>query len=213
MEIHAFDGTPEAGTTPGCSRLATCHHAAVVAASGNTTVPTEPEAPPSSSSYVLGARTVPCVFLAWSKYQPHRVGEVAPFDPRAAGPFVVGREDPGDPARVHFFQIRPGSTIDGGPLAGVNLSREQFAITVDGDTLCVRNTGSAHALADGTEIPKGATVRLGPGSVLEVVGNCVLLVGRSPLSLPPPPACLLPLHPFGQPDRLGLVGESARMHQ
>jgi two-component system nitrogen regulation response regulator GlnG/two-component system response regulator HydG len=46
-----------------------------------------------------------------------------------------------------------------------------------------------------------------------VPGNCVLLVGQSPLSLPPPPAKLLPLHPFGEADRLGLVGESWRAHQ
>ena len=181
---------------------------------GNTTVPT-PEGPSSSSSPTSsrGTRVVPALFIAWSHHQPARIGEVALFDPNAAAPFIVGREDVGDPPCVHFLQLRPGVTIDGGPLTGVNISHQQFDITVEGDALRVRNVGRTRPLADGTEIPRGSSVLLRPGAVLEVPGNCVLLVGQSPLSFPPPPACLLPLHPFGEADRLGIVGESWRAYQ
>ena len=61
--------------------------------------------------------------------------------------------------------------------------------------------------------PRDAAVVLRVGAVLEVTSNCVLLVGQSPLALPPPPARLLPLHPFGEVDRMGIVGESARVQQ
>jgi transcriptional regulator with AAA-type ATPase domain len=189
-----------------------------VPGTGNTTVPT-PEDPSSSSSSLSapGSRLVSALFLCWSAHQPARVGEVALFDPHASAPqasvpFILGREDPGDPPRVHFLQLRAGETLDGGPLTGNNISREQFHITVERDALRVRNTGNAHARVDGAVFPKDTTVLLGPGAVLEVNGNCVLLVGRSPLSLAPPLARLLPLHPFGEADRLGIVGESWRAH-
>jgi DNA-binding NtrC family response regulator len=181
----------------------------VVPGTGNTTVPT-PEDPSSSSP---ASRVVPALFLAWSAHQPDRAGEVALFDPDAADPFVLGREDAGDPARVHFLQLRPGETVDGGPLTGRNISRQQLRITVEGDAVRVRNVGTARVVADGAEVPRDSTVLLRPGAVLEVPGNSVLLVGRSPLSLPPPPARLLPLHPFGEVDRLGFVGESCRAQQ
>jgi DNA-binding NtrC family response regulator len=184
--------------------------APVVPGTGNTTVPTDPE---DASSSDAAARLVSALFVAWSHHQPERAGEVALFDANDAGPFIVGREDEGDPARVHFLQLRPGDTIDGGPLTGRNISRQQFRITVEGDALRVQNVGSARALADGNEVPRDLTVLLRPGAVLEVPGNCVLLVGLSPLSLPPPPARLLPLHPFGEADRLGIVGESWRVQQ
>ena len=184
----------------------------VVPGTGNTTIPTPEDPSPSPCSF-LGPRLAPAIFLAWSRHQPERAGEVALFDPNAAAPFIVGREDPGDPARVHFLQIRPGAILDGGPLTERNISREQFRVTVEGDALRVQNTGIAPALADGTGIPRGTAVLLRPGSVLEVPGHCVLLAGRSPLSLAPPPARLLPLHPFGEPDRMGIVGESWRAQQ
>jgi DNA-binding NtrC family response regulator len=182
-----------------------------VPGTGNTTVPSAPEAPSSSSHSSSPGRLVLALFLAQSYHQPERVGEVALFDSNDPSPFIVGREDVGDPPRVHLFQIRPGQTVDGGPLTGRNISRRQFDITVEGDALRVVNLGSARALANGIDIPPAASVLLRPGAILEVFGNCVLLVGLSPLSLPP--ARLLPLFPFGEADRQGLVGESWRMHQ
>ncbi len=184
-------------------------------ATGNTTVPTAPESRSGSSCSSLSSpsRLFPALFLCWSRHEPDRAGEVAVFDPRAVAPAIVGREHPGGPRRVHFSQLRAGETTDGGPLTGDNVSHEQFRVMAEGDALRVHNTGNAHAFVNGEPFPKGATLLLVPGDVLEVYGNCVLLVGLSPLSLPPPTAALLPLHPFGEPDRLGIVGESWRTHQ
>ncbi|HEY3818045.1 MAG TPA: sigma 54-interacting transcriptional regulator [Polyangiaceae bacterium] len=179
---------------------------------GNTTVPT-PEDPSSSPPSSLSERVVPALFLCWSAHDAHRIGEVALFDPRARAPFTLGREDPGDPARVHFFQLRPGESHDGGALTGKNISREQLRITVEDDALRVLVTGKASVLVDGTSVPCGTSVVLRPGAVVEVRGNCVLLAGHSPLSLPPPPPRFSPLHAYGEADRVGLVGESARMHR
>ena len=190
--------------------------ATVVPGSSNTTVPT-PEDPssssPGSSARSRGARVVPALFLAWSFHQPDRAGEVALFDPFLAGPFFLGREKEGEPARTHFSQLLPGETIDGGPLVGDNISGEQFRVTVEGDALRLQNTGKARVRVNGTELPRGAAVLLRPGDVVEVHGNCVLLVGRSPLSFPPPPAVLLPLPPSGEAGRLGIVGASWRAQQ
>jgi len=193
-----------------------------VPGTGNTTVPTpdDPSSPFSSSAPGSPARLVSALFLVWSRDQHDRVGQVALFDPLdpttpslPSAPAILGREKPGDPPCVHFLELRAGETIDAGALTGINLSSPQFHITVEGDALRVLNVGTAVARADGTVIPRGTSVLLRPGAILEVHGNCLLLVGLSPVSIPPPPACFLPLRPFGDPDRLGLVGESARMHQ
>lgn len=180
---------------------------------GNTTVPS-PEDPPSSSSLAFhGARVVPALFLMWSHDQPDRIGQVALFDPHLAAFFILGREVVGGPLRVHFHQLRPGASFDGGPLTGINISHDQLHITVMDGALWVRNIGTPRVLADGTEVPRDSDVLLRPGTVLEVPGNCVLLVGQSPLSFPPPPAQLLPLHAIGEADRIGIVGESWRAQQ
>ena len=179
-----------------------------MAGSGNTTVPTRADDPSRSAPY---QRLVPALFIMWSAHQPERIGEVALFDPSDGIHFIIGREIEGGPARVHFFQIRPGETIDGGPLTGENISQEQFRITVDGNSLRLQNTGSCTVRVDGTEVERNVTVLVGPGSVVEVHGHCVLLVGESPLSLPRPNHRLLPLQPFGEADRMRLVGESRRM--
>ncbi|HEY6463848.1 MAG TPA: sigma 54-interacting transcriptional regulator, partial [Polyangiaceae bacterium] len=177
---------------------------------GNTTIPTEPE---SRSSLASSEGLVLALFLAWSAHQPERVGEAALFDPRAPGPSVAGREVPGGPARVHFLQILPGETIDGGPLTGENISQEQLEIDVVGEALRIRNVGRALVRVNGTDLPRWQAVIAPPGTAVEVHGNCVLLVGVSPLSLPAPHPRLLPLHAFGQADRMGFAGESWRMHR
>jgi transcriptional regulator with AAA-type ATPase domain len=184
-----------------------------VSGTGNTTVPTPPEDPSLRSSSPDGGRLVLCLFHAWSETQPERAGEVALLDPviRGPGPHIFGREIDGGPGREHFFQLLPGEIIDGGPLVGQNISHEQLAIAVEGDALRVENRSSVAVKVDGANLARYASVLARPGSVIEVHGNCVLLVGLSPLSLRPAPAAFLPLHPFGQPDRIGLAGGSARM--
>jgi DNA-binding NtrC family response regulator len=175
--------------------------------SGNTTAPSGRE---DLSFSDPRPRLVPALIIAHSYLQPDRIGECCPIDPHAPGPYIFGSEREGTEPRAHFGQIRAGEIVDGGPLTGKNLSRDQFRAEAEGDSLRIENTGEAILSCNLTEVPKGTVFTARPGDVLHLHHNCVLLVGYAPVSLPPPNDRLLPLHSFGEPDVLGTTGESWR---
>ncbi len=115
---------------------------------------------------------------------------------------------PGDPARVHFLQQRPGESIDYGPLTGVNISREQLRVHVQQLGLLIDVVGDAATFVDGARVQKGCSAYVRPGAVIQITGNCVLLVTVRPNELPAISAALRPLAPFGDPDGVGNTGES-----
>jgi len=175
--------------------------------SGNTTAPSGREDLLFSDPR---PRLVPGITIAHSYLQPDRIGECCPIDPHAPGPTIFGSEREGTPPRAHFLQIRASEIIDGGPLTGKNLSRDQFRAEAEGDSLRIENTGEAILSCNLTEVPKGTVFMARAGDVLHLHHNCVLLVGYAPVSLPAPNDRLLPLHSFGEHDVLGITGESWR---
>jgi hypothetical protein len=145
--------------------------------------------------------------IAWSREEPHRIGEAAPVDRQS----LLGRggHRPEDPApRVAFFQQRPWGATSRPPLEGSRISRVQLELspTAD-DRLAVRSLGRCALRINGTEASSGV---VGPGDTLTLHNAMVLLVIRRS-----PSVCVLrsPLSalsfPFGRADPHGFVGESA----
>lgn len=167
---------------------------------GNTTSPADP-AERLRSSGPTDAR-VPAFIVCHCTPEPGRAGEVALFDPKARGPFVIGR------AGVHFFRQRPGEMVDCGRLKGESISGEQLVVSTEGEGVRVHNVGRAPVFVDGSRLPRGASVHALPGAVVEVYGHSVFLLTLRPPSLPETHRLLLPLHPYGEPDAMGFTGES-----
>jgi DNA-binding NtrC family response regulator len=144
--------------------------------------------------------------IAWSRDEPHRLGEAAPV----GQPSVLGRGDhrPEDPAtRVTFFQQRPWGATARPPLEGSRISRLQLELSPTADErLAVRSLGRCALLINGTEASSGV---VGPGDTLMLHNAMVLLVVRRSQSV-----CMLrsPLaalsFSFGRADPHGFVGES-----
>jgi DNA-binding NtrC family response regulator len=167
---------------------------------GNTTSPADP-AERLRSSDPSGA-WVPAFVIGHCIPEPGRAGEVALVDPKARGPFVIGR------AGVHFFRQRPGEMVDCGRLKGETISGEQLVVSNEGDGLRVHNVGRAPVFVDGSRLPRDTSVHALPGTVVEVYGHSVFLLTLRPLSMPEPHRLLLPMHPFGEPDSMRITGES-----
>ncbi|MCU0655116.1 MAG: sigma 54-interacting transcriptional regulator [Polyangiaceae bacterium] len=142
--------------------------------------------------------------LAWSLAEPARVGEVA----RMPGPTAVlgrggGAEEDAAP-RLVFLRSRPGEHGALVPLAGQGLSRIQLRLQTRGASLEVINAGRAALRVNGVTVPRAL---VSPGDVLHIERQLVLLVVRQPSGLlsGSGPA---PSFAFGEPDPIGLVGES-----
>ncbi|MEZ4321484.1 MAG: sigma 54-interacting transcriptional regulator [Myxococcota bacterium] len=135
--------------------------------------------------------------LAWSHREPQRVGEVG----FVAGPTVLGRGDASG-ARVRFVRSRPGVEEDRGPLGSPSISRDQLELEPVGDGIRVRCVGRCPMRIDGAPCSEGV---LEPGSTLELQNELVFVATHRVRDLAPIPD--LPLHPFGQPDAYGIVGE------
>jgi two-component system nitrogen regulation response regulator GlnG/two-component system response regulator HydG len=69
------------------------------------------------------------LMIAWSASEPARVGEVG-LVPSDGRPCIVGRGDAaaGEPERIRFARIRPGSHLEMAALAGRESSRRQLAV-------------------------------------------------------------------------------------
>src|SRR5262245_34859115 len=81
---------------------------------------------------------LPALLIAWAPAEPHRIGEVALFEPDG-GARVLGRgESAGGAERTAFLRQRPGRTDRTGPLASPGLSREQLRVRVENGSLKVQ---------------------------------------------------------------------------
>jgi hypothetical protein len=173
--------------------------------SGNTTVPADLDDSwdlPSSPTLAFG------LVICHSSHEANREGQVAIVDPSRPGPWIVGRGVFSDSRTLSFVEQRPGERIPCGPLTGANLSKRQLLVTIEGDALRIHNIGWCTLFVDGVLVPQDRSVLVGAGAVLDLRGNCVLVVDRRPAELPALSPALLPLHPYGDADRTGIVGES-----
>ena len=144
--------------------------------------------------------------IAFSGAQPHRIGEIAFF---TLGQWVfLGRGDTELEKFVHFAQQRPGQIFAVDPrdgiLEGKTLSKRQLRLRFVGDGIEVENIGKCRMYISGRECQRGV---LRPGDTLRLRDELVLLCVSRPRVLPKLQA-EGPLHPFGEADEFGIVGES-----
>ncbi len=161
------------------------------------TLESKAEVPETSDSLFRGLQLV----IAWSVAEPARVGEVGRF----GGSGILGRGDDGSKDRVRWYRERPSGVEPRPPLADPRVSREQLEIRRLDDTwLEVRAIGRRAVVIDGRPLETGETRCVSVGSRL-TIGDRLLLAVAPTEPFPPAEGRL---HPFGEPDDDGLVGES-----
>ena len=139
--------------------------------------------------------------VLWSRDEPERVGEIAFVPERQRTTWTIGREAAGRD-RLGFARQRPGRSQETGQLRARRVSRDHLLISLDGDQLCFRNGGRLQVKVNDQTVPDA---RLAVGDTVEIDHELLLLVVRRPGKRP---ALGGPLHPFGEADRDGVVGES-----
>ncbi|PCC67859.1 Sigma-54 interaction domain-containing protein [Nannocystis exedens] len=145
--------------------------------------------------------------ILWSADEPERVGEVALApDDRPGATYLLGRAEASgdDPApRLEWARQRPGLVTLTGPLRSPRLSRTQLAVELGQGVLHLDNRGRSPLLLGGREVQRAT---LAPDDVVVLARVAVFMCVRRPAAIAPadPP---LPLHPFGDADADGIVGE------
>jgi two-component system nitrogen regulation response regulator GlnG/two-component system response regulator HydG len=136
--------------------------------------------------------------VAWCAHEPERVGEIVRLGRGGRG--KLGRGGEGGVDRARLVRRRPGGDEERPALSDPQLSRDQLELVEDGDAWVVRNLGRRKARLDDRPIGEG---RAGVGATLEIEDRLLLVAVRDEaLSTDPE------LHPFGEPDADGFVGES-----
>ncbi|MEL6349754.1 MAG: sigma 54-interacting transcriptional regulator [Myxococcota bacterium] len=144
--------------------------------------------------------------LLWSREEPDRIGETFLFPPRRGG-WTFGRALRQDvaPARVvRPFRQRPGQNMRRPLLASRRISREQLRLRPNRGGLMIENVGSRTLHVNGEALQHALVY---PGDCVELHRELLLLCVQRPMLIPGASAALT-LHPFGQADSDGLVGES-----
>jgi two-component system nitrogen regulation response regulator GlnG/two-component system response regulator HydG len=167
---------------------------------------------PDSVSASEGAVAPPMMLalaLVWCREAPHRIGELLLPPPGSPGPPRVFGRGPSrvsdSQPRLLLVRDRPGSSETTEPLDSQRLSREQLMLRVrDDQVIEVTNLGQAPIRIDGKEAASG-TLRV--GSTLQVGSQLVLFCIERPAWMQGSWAKEA-LHPFGEPDGDGIVGES-----
>ncbi len=106
-----------------------------------------------------------------------------------------------------LIRQRPGAQEATGPLVlPRRISRRQLRLTTEPrGTLRVENLGRCPLIHGGEERARADLV---PGDVIELRHELVFVCARRPRALPAlPPEYPVALHPFGEPDAFGFVGE------
>jgi two-component system nitrogen regulation response regulator GlnG/two-component system response regulator HydG len=170
------------------------------------------ETQPDTSSSSGGAVAPPAMLalaLVWCREAPHRIGELLLPPPGSPGPRRIfgrgpSRAQDSEP-RLLLVRDRPGSTETAAPLDLQRLSREHLSLQVrDNLVIEVTNLGQASIRIDGNDVASG-TVRV--GNTLQVGSQLLFVCIRRPGWMQARWAKGA-LHPFGEPDGDGFVGES-----
>jgi len=150
--------------------------------------------------------SVPALVVAWSREEPHRVGEVAFVDAEQ----VLGRgggraED--TRSRVRLQRQRPAGTTMMGPIGSVRISRAQLRLRPRGGDVEVESVGRCPLLINGEPAERGV---VGPGDTLHLKNELLLLVAERPERMPPlrSSTSMAADFRFGEADPFGLVGET-----
>ncbi len=150
--------------------------------------------------------------VAWSREEPHRVGQVILLpggpNPRTV---VLGRGPASAPGqlRAELLRQRPGGNTETVPLGGSAISREQLEVVAVKGGVFVRSVGRCPMVVGGLQVSEATLL---PGETLSLQGQLHLVVVRRPGRIPALRAWPRSLeHPFGEADAFGFVGESAAM--
>jgi two-component system nitrogen regulation response regulator GlnG/two-component system response regulator HydG len=152
-----------------------------------------------------GPASLLALVIAWSREEPHRVGEIALID----GEQILGRGGarPDDVLpRVRFQRQRPGSAEMTDPLGSLRISRAQLRLIPRSGALEVESVGRCPMLIDGEPAERG---EVRPGQTIQLKNELVFLVTSRPERVEPPksfPADRAPA--FGSADAFGFVGET-----
>jgi transcriptional regulator with AAA-type ATPase domain len=150
----------------------------------------------------------PALVIAWSAEEPGRVGEVA-FAGRLGEALVLGRGDDGEPDRLRFFRQRPQTLLEAGPLDGQAISRRQLVLRRFAAGIEVEQVGRCALLVNGAPVERAAVT---VGDTVLLRGQLLLYCCARPKKVPA--ARYFPegaWGPFGEPDALGMLGESPAM--
>jgi len=158
-----------------------------------------------------GDKECTTLVLVWSRAEPERVGQVALF-PTGSPARILGRawSQSNINQRVRFYQQRPGTLEPTQELLGRGMSRNQLSIQpARGGGLRIDNIGRPPCLVNGRPIRR-TVVR--PGDLVEIQHQLLLYCVQRPTQLTGL-RYLEPdqLRPFGEPDLVGMVGESPAM--
>jgi two-component system nitrogen regulation response regulator GlnG/two-component system response regulator HydG len=174
---------------------------------GNLDSSTLPPANLSDVGATSGRAEMPALVVLWSRHEPARIGELLVVPTGDPEPWTLGRRDARPQARRLLpVRQRPGRLESVGPLECPRISRAQLLLTAVDGGLVVENIGSCALLHGGREVTR---VEIAPGDVIELRNELLFLcVRRAPMPSGPAGELAVPLHPFGEADSFGLVGES-----
>lgn len=140
----------------------------------------------------------PALAVAWSADEPARLGEVL-LVPGGAG-CVLGR------GGATLVRQRPGITEPTGPPRAPRLSRQQLRLqALGGGRIQVENVGRCGLRVRGEGVAQSI---VGPGDVLRLGDELVLLCVLRPAVLPATRETIDGGFPWAAPDPHGVVGES-----
>ncbi len=149
--------------------------------------------------------------VAWCASEPFRVGESLVL-PRPGRETVFGRGAAGEDdaiERVVLRRVRPGSSDLAPPIRNAFVSRTQLRLRGTADGVHVTNVGKRALFVDDVETTSGVVRE---GSALHVKGQLLMICVRRAREMPPAKTPLA-MHPFGEPDAEGIVGESPAVWQ
>lgn len=143
--------------------------------------------------------------IAWSRDEPHRVGEAIPIDRVTVlgrGFAEAGEKTP----RAVIFRQRPGSALPRPPLTSLRISRAQLRLApLPGGRIAVDSIGRCPMLVNGQAT---STATVGAGDVVTLQHALVFLVVMRRIGLEPLRGSVDTSFPFGAADAHGIIGES-----
>lgn len=139
----------------------------------------------------------PGLVVVWAPQDPAALGAFVPAAPQG----VLGRS-----ADCRLLRQRPGVDTPAPPLTSPHISRRHLLLgALSGGRLSVENAGRAALRINGDRVAQGT---VGPGDLVEIEGQMLLMCVQRPCPLPTPLDALALDARWGATDACGLVGES-----